>query len=371
MQELLQAFLLIFVAEMGDKTQILAMAFATKYPVRKVLMGSFLGAFLNHGLAVLLGSTLSTLIPVNTIQIIAGFAFVGFSLWTLKSDGDEEEEKERSVKLSPVFTVAMAFFIGELGDKTQLTAITLATDAVFPPAILCGTVLGMIVTGGIGIFIGKKLGDKIPELAIKLVASAIFMFFGITKLIQTLPGQYVNPLTVSIFAIVISIAVLLLVRPLLRARKQGRESSLIKKSRALHAYYKHIQDSIERICLGPEACGSCQGNRCIVGHTKTLIKSGMEDKLSSDDEAFIPSLESLEKDFDKEKVLAGLIKTLTLLTKNPEGPEYSNIHAIRRRFELLLFQKSLDQMNNWEDYVNWLKVADTHSAERIVEAINQ
>jgi putative Ca2+/H+ antiporter (TMEM165/GDT1 family) len=371
MQELIKAFLLIFVAEMGDKTQILAMAFATKYPVKKVLLGIFLGAFFNHGLAVLLGSTLSALIPVNTIQIIASFAFVGFSLWTLKSDGDEEEEKERGVKLGPVFTVAMAFFIGELGDKTQLTAITLATDAAFPPAILCGTVLGMIVTGGIGIFIGKKLGDKIPELAIKLVASAIFMFFGVTKLIQTLPGQYVNALTVSIFTVVILGAVVLLIRPLLKARKQGRESTLIRTSRELKAYYRQIQDNVEGICLGPGTCGSCQGNRCIVGHTKTLIKSGMEDKQLSDEEAFIPSIESLEKDFDKEKVLTGLIKTLTLLTKNPESPEYANIHAIRKQFEQLLFQKSLDQMNSWEDYVSWLKAADTVCAERIVKAVNQ
>lgn len=371
MQELLQAFLLIFVAEMGDKTQILAMAFATKYPVRKVLLGIFLGAFLNHGLAVLLGSTLSALIPVNTIQIIAGFAFVGFSLWTLKADGDDEEEKERGVRLGPVFTVAMAFFIGELGDKTQLTAITLATDAKFPPAVLCGTVLGMIVTGGIGIFIGKKLGDKIPELAIKLAASAIFMFFGVTKLIQTLPGQYVNPLTVSIFAVVVSAAVVLRLRPLLKARKQGRESRLIRKSRALHDYYKQIQDNIEGICLGPGTCGHCQGNRCIVGHTKTLIKDGIEDRKLSEDEDFIPSPESLEKDFDKEKVLAGLIRTLSILTGNPESPDYGNIHAIRKQFEQLLFHKSLDQMLSWEDYVRWLKAADVQSAERIVKAVNQ
>jgi putative Ca2+/H+ antiporter (TMEM165/GDT1 family) len=116
---MLKAFMLIFVAEMGDKTQILAMAFATKYPVKKVLLGIFIGAFLNHGLAVLFGSYLSQIIPISSLQIIAGFAFVGFALWTLYSD-DEEEEETKKYKLGPIFTVSLAFFLGELGDKTQL-----------------------------------------------------------------------------------------------------------------------------------------------------------------------------------------------------------------------------------------------------------
>ena len=81
-QELLKAFLLIFIAEMGDKTQILAMAFATQFPVRKVLLGIGLGVVLNHGLAVALGSYLSRVVPLSTVQIIAGAAFVGFALWT-------------------------------------------------------------------------------------------------------------------------------------------------------------------------------------------------------------------------------------------------------------------------------------------------
>jgi putative Ca2+/H+ antiporter (TMEM165/GDT1 family) len=171
-QEMVKALMLIFVAEMGDKTQILAMAFATRFPVRKVLIGIGLGAFLNHSLAVVLGSYLSRLVPINTIQMIAGAAFVGFALWTLKHDKEEDEE-EPSFKFGPVATVSLAFFLGELGDKTQLTAITLAADAKYPLMILAGTVSGMIATGALGIIIGKKLGDKIPELGIKLLAASI------------------------------------------------------------------------------------------------------------------------------------------------------------------------------------------------------
>src|SRR5690606_14975105 len=99
-QEMIKALFLIFVAEMGDKTQILAMAFATRFPVRKVLAGIGLGVLLNHGLAVLLGSYLSQVVPIKTIQMIAGAAFVGFALWTLKPE-DEEEEMETRMQFGP------------------------------------------------------------------------------------------------------------------------------------------------------------------------------------------------------------------------------------------------------------------------------
>jgi len=188
-QEMIKAFLLIFVAEMGDKTQILAMAFATRFPVRKVLMGIGLGVFLNHGLAVVLGSYLSQVVPINTIQMIAGAAFVGFALWTLKPE-EEEEEKETRMKFGPAATVALAFFMGELGDKTQLTAITLAADASYPFMVLLGTVSGMVATGALGIIIGRKLGDKIPEVGIKLLAASIFMFSDFRSCIRQYPASF-------------------------------------------------------------------------------------------------------------------------------------------------------------------------------------
>src|SRR5690554_6657540 len=181
-QDFLQAFLLVFIAEMGDKSQLLAMTFAIRYPVRKVLIGILIGAFLNDGLAVMLGSLVSNFLPMNTIQIIAGCAFIVFALWSLKVEEDEEDTVNRKIKLGPVATVAIAYFIGEFGDKTQLTAIALASNAVSPFAVLIGTVLGMFTTGGIGIYIGKKLGDRIPDTAIKLASAALFLFFGITKL---------------------------------------------------------------------------------------------------------------------------------------------------------------------------------------------
>ncbi|MCW3489213.1 TMEM165/GDT1 family protein [Dethiobacter alkaliphilus] len=207
MLELFRAFILIFIAEMGDKTQILAMSFATRFPVKKVLLGIFLGSLLNHGLAVLLGSYIAEFVPVNVMAIIAGVIFIGFALWTLKTEGDDEEAEEPKISYGPVVTVALAFFIGEFGDKTQLAVITLATDATYPAGILAGAVLGMIVTGAIGIIVGKKLGHKIPEKAIQLVAASVFMLFGLIKLYEALPAKYVTIPNVFIFLGVIAILV--------------------------------------------------------------------------------------------------------------------------------------------------------------------
>lgn len=371
MQELLKAFILIFVAEMGDKTQILAMAFATKYPVKKVLMGIFLGAFLNHGLAVLLGSTLSNLIPVSTIQIIAGLAFIGFSLWTLRSEDDEDGRKERRLNSGPVFTVALAFFIGELGDKTQLTAITLATDAVSPVAILAGTVSGMIVTGGIGIYIGKKLGDRIPEFAIKVIAAAIFMFFGVTKLVQTLPSHLINPLSVSLFTISLSVIVYFLLKAMLIKQRLGKESLLRKKSRELFQYYHEIEERINKICLGPAACVKCQGDHCIVGSTKTLIKNGLESHETPVNHSFAISEETYEKNFDREQTMEGLKATLAILRKDPNSDEYRTIQEIRKKFEAMLFKKSIDSMESWESYQQQIQEIDPEKAHTLMKAINE
>ncbi len=370
LQELIKAFALIFVAEMGDKTQILAMAFATRYPVKKVLLGIFFGAFLNHGLAVMLGSYLSSFIPINTIQIIAGFAFVGFSLWTLKSEDGEEKEEEHKAKSGPVVTVALAFFIGELGDKTQLTAITLATDAAYPVLILCGTVLGMIATGGIGIIIGKKIGDKIPENAIKLIASAVFMFFGVSKLYQTVPDRYITLQNVAIFITVISVLLFLLIRPMIRRSRLGIESLFRVKSRELYNYYRQAEKDINKICLGEGTCGKCQGNHCIIGYTKSLIRKGLEKDGNLTGETFLSMEEALSKQYDKDSVSEALGLTLNLLKNDPGSSRYQNIHEIRKKLETILFKKSIEHMDDWEEYQRRLNDMDKASAARVFEAVN-
>ncbi|NLD47583.1 MAG: TMEM165/GDT1 family protein [Clostridiaceae bacterium] len=365
-QEILEAFMLIFIAEMGDKTQILAMAFATRFPVRKVLFGIGIGAFLNHGLAVLLGSYLSQLLPISTIQMVAGAAFVGFAIWTLKSE-QEEDEDEPKIQFGPVATVALAFFLGELGDKTQLTAITLAADSSYPFMVLVGTVTGMIVTGALGIFVGKKLGDKIPELGIKLMAASIFMFFGIQKLSQTMPEKYLNPVFIVPFIVVLVLLVFFMVRRLFHDRKMGIQSEFKAKSKILHDYYQHIKEDLENICRGPEYCNVCQGHKCSVGHAKDIIKKSLANpewqgglrkaEFTYQDKPFIP-----------EEVLDSLVDTLWLTGKIKDDKRLNNAHLIRNQLETILLGQPIGSFGDIPSYIDEVKKVNIQMAKRIESA---
>lgn len=215
--ELVRSFLLIFAAEMGDKTQIIAMTFATQFGVLEVLSGVAIGVFLNHGLAIVLGRYISKIIPLNLIQIIAGLLFVAFGVLALSSEEESEENKKKK-NLGPILTVALAFFVGELGDKTQLTAMTLSTEGKFPFFILLGTTLGMVAVSGLGIFVGSKIGKKIPDLVIKVASAAIFITFGTIKLFNTLPSIYLTTVNIVLYFIVLSILVLIFLRKLIKKR---------------------------------------------------------------------------------------------------------------------------------------------------------
>lgn len=270
--EFIRAFFIIFIAEMGDKTQILAMAFATKFSVRKVMLGIFLGSLVNHGLAIALGSYLTKIVPMEYIHIVAGLAFVFFSLWSIKPENSDDEDENIKVSFNPVFTVALAFFIGELGDKTQLTAITLSVDSISPIITLIGTVTGMVVTGGIGVFVGKKLGDKVPEFVIKLLASVVFMAFGLYKLVNIGFDKELYLVAVPLIVIIYSYM-------MLKSFKNRRKESLYKKqSKKLQEYYLDLDKKIENICSKDGKCGVCKGNECIVGNSKTIINNIIEEK---------------------------------------------------------------------------------------------
>ena len=361
-KEFIQAFLLVFMAEMGDKSQLLAITFATRYPLKKVLMGMLAGALLNDGLAVLLGRLVSGFVPMKTIQMIAAFAFLLFAFWSLRvEEGEETEDSNQKFQLGPVLTVGTAYFIGEFGDKTQLTAIALASDAEAPLAILAGTVSGMIGAGGIGIFIGKKLGDKIPEMALKLASAAIFLFFGISKLVGSVPKRYWTVWNGLLFGILLTIALAESVRKLIRAQKQGRESALIRKSRELYDYYHQIGRDFDRICLGTGKCGKCQGDHCIVGSTKTLIQSCLNGKPAKHPSGI--NKNTLHKPFNREQAMRSLRMTWEVLKEDPGNPVYQPIHEIRKSLETILFGQSIDRFHDWEEYERLLSQIEDKFAE--------
>lgn len=177
----------VVLAEMGDKTQLLAMAFATKYKAWKVMIGVFLATVLNHALAVLVGSLISQLDSVQIwIQGAASLSFIVFGLWTVRGDKLDGEDKKKT-KFGAIVTVAIAFFLAEMGDKTQLATIALATQ--FPGnavPTLIGTTTGMLIADGIGIVVGVVLCKRLPDRVIKLVSAAVFALFGFIGCYQTM-----------------------------------------------------------------------------------------------------------------------------------------------------------------------------------------
>ncbi|NJD04357.1 MAG: TMEM165/GDT1 family protein [Ruminiclostridium sp.] len=170
----------VVLAEMGDKTQLLAMAFATKYKASKVLIGVFLATVLNHALAVAVGNFITRFESAQIwIQGIASLSFIFFGLWTIRGDKLEGEEN-RTTKFGAITTVALAFFLAEMGDKTQLATIALAAKfPASPVGILIGTTTGMLIADGIGIIVGVVMCKKIPERTIKLISAGVFVFFGL------------------------------------------------------------------------------------------------------------------------------------------------------------------------------------------------
>lgn len=263
-----KAAILIFIAEMGDKTQILAMAFAVQFAIRQVLLGVALGSFLNHGLAVIIGAYLAHLIPLETIRLGSAFLFLGFGLWTLWTEEDEEESVNKRLA-HPVLVVALAFFLGELGDKTQLTAIALASGAQFPGAILAGTVLGMVLTSFVAIFVGIKLGEKIPELALKLISSFVFIGFGLFHLFQTVPNHYLTPINVTVFMAVLLTLIFILTIPPLKQKRLTKGTSSSGQLRRVAGTLQALDQALSNLCLQEK---TCRGAHCPVGYCKKIVK---------------------------------------------------------------------------------------------------
>ena len=202
MSEFIKAALFVVVAEMGDKTQLLAMAMASKYKVRQVMLGVLIATVLNHALAVALGSYLNSVIPIDTIKIVAAVAFLIFGFWTLRGDKIDDDDKKKK-KFGPVVTVCIAFFIAEMGDKTQLMTIAIAADSINPLFILIGTTTGMLIADGIGIICGAWMSKHIPEKYIKWGAGLIFIFFGTLTLYQSAPEWLLSPIYIIVYFLIV------------------------------------------------------------------------------------------------------------------------------------------------------------------------
>jgi putative Ca2+/H+ antiporter (TMEM165/GDT1 family) len=177
----------IFVAELGDKSQLMALAFATRYRPLPVLVGITAATALVHLVSVVVGAALGAALPTRAIGVVAALAFVGFGIWTLRGDEltDADEQRAAQPAKHVVMAVGTVFFLAELGDKTMLATITLATKEGLVGTWL-GSTVGMVAADALAIGVGRALGTRLPEKAIRIGAAVLFFVFAVVLLVEAL-----------------------------------------------------------------------------------------------------------------------------------------------------------------------------------------
>jgi Ca2+/H+ antiporter, TMEM165/GDT1 family len=184
----LTALILVFIAEMGDKTQLVALSFATRFPALLVLAAITIATLLVHLFSTLIGQVAGESLPTFWVNLVAGLAFIGFGIWSLKGDKLDGESKLKK-ELAPFLTVAITFFIAELGDKTMLATITVASQEKNFLAVWLGSTVGMVLADGVALCAGQILKETLSETLIKYVAAAVFICCGLF----TLYSLYAKP----------------------------------------------------------------------------------------------------------------------------------------------------------------------------------
>jgi putative Ca2+/H+ antiporter (TMEM165/GDT1 family) len=186
MEALLTSTLLVALAEIGDKTQLLSFVLAARLrkPVA-IIAGIFVATLLNHALAGSLGVWLATLISPQVLPWATGLLFVGFGLWALHPDALDDDPKLH--RAGAFVTTTIAFFIAEMGDKTQLATVALGARFDLLAAVVLGTTLGMLVANIPAVLVGEALAQKLPMKAIRYAAAAVFILTGVLT-ITGIPG---------------------------------------------------------------------------------------------------------------------------------------------------------------------------------------
>lgn len=178
MEAIINSTLLVFISEMGDKTQLLALVLAAKYrkPI-PIILGIFVATILNHALASYVGAFITSYLSPESMKWILSLTFIGFGLWILIPDKDEGLKEQ--MKWGAFVTTTIAFFIAEMGDKTQLATVALGAKYNLPVLVTLGTTFGMLLANIPAVLLGHKFTEKIPMKLVHRIASVLFILFGI------------------------------------------------------------------------------------------------------------------------------------------------------------------------------------------------
>jgi len=175
---------LVALAEIGDKTQLLSLVLAARFrkPV-PIALGILVATLANHALAGAAGAWLTTLIGPDTLRWILAASFIGMALWMLIPDKLDEDDKPREPRLGVFATTVIAFFLAEMGDKTQVATVMLA--ARFPEwiAVVLGTTFGMMLANVPVVWFGERVTRKLPIRTVHVVSAVIFAALGVGALL--------------------------------------------------------------------------------------------------------------------------------------------------------------------------------------------
>ena len=184
----MEAFLIstgvVALAEIGDKTQLLAFILAARFkkPI-PIILGIFIATIFNHGLAGAVGSWISSNVDPSILRWILGVSFIAISIWTLIPDKIEEEKTSITSKFGVFGATLVTFFLAEMGDKTQIATVALAAHFSQPLFVVAGTTAGMLVADIPAVFIGNKFSEKIPMNLVHKIAASIFSLLGFVTLL--------------------------------------------------------------------------------------------------------------------------------------------------------------------------------------------
>jgi putative Ca2+/H+ antiporter (TMEM165/GDT1 family) len=173
---------IVALAEIGDKTQLLALLLAARFrrPL-PIILGIFIATLLNHAFAAAVGALVSELLGPSVMRWVLGLSFFGMAIWTMIPD--HVDETEASVGKCGVFvTTLLAFFVAEMGDKTQVATVALAARYTEMAAVVAGTTLGMMIANVPAVLFGERIANKIPLALVHGIAAVIFIGLGMATL---------------------------------------------------------------------------------------------------------------------------------------------------------------------------------------------
>lgn len=174
----------VALAEIGDKTQLLAFLLAARFkkPL-PIILGILAATIVNHGLAGALGAWLTGALSPEVLRWALGASFIGMAVWTLIPDRLEQEETQVARRFGVFGATLIAFFLAEMGDKTQIATVALTAHFVAPLTVVVGTTLGMLVADVPAVILGEKLAGRMPMKLVHSIAAAIFAALGIATLL--------------------------------------------------------------------------------------------------------------------------------------------------------------------------------------------